>query len=79
LSQTCTRRSQTLTLQRKCQRFRSQRLFGWWASRPKVEVVRVDSSADSLDVLLFLHHFVLIVAVTGNKEADNQEQGEWVT
>jgi hypothetical protein len=38
----------------------------------------VDSIADALDVLLFLHYFVLVVILTGSKEADNQEQGEWV-
>jgi hypothetical protein len=49
------------------------------ASRPKVEIVLVDSVTYALDVLPFLHHFVFIVAVTGNKEANNQEQGEWIT
>jgi hypothetical protein len=38
----------------------------------------MDSIAHSLNVLLFLHHFVLIVVLTGSKEADDQEQGEWV-
>ena len=38
----------------------------------------MDSIADALDVLLFLNHFVLIVVLTGSKEADDQKQGEWI-
>ena len=52
---------------------------GWLARRLQIEIVLVDTLAHSFNILLLLHHFVLIVAVTGNKEADNQEQGEWVT
>jgi hypothetical protein len=39
----------------------------------------VDPVADSFNVLLFLHYFVLVVILTGSKEADDQKQGEWVT
>jgi len=65
--------------QQKCQRIRNQRLFGWWANRLKVEIVPVDAIADALHVVPFFHQFVFVVVLTGSKEADDQEQGEWVT
>jgi hypothetical protein len=66
------------TLQKRSRRIRSGITCGWLARRPQIEIVLVDTVADSLDVLLFLHNFVLVVVLTDNEKPSNQKQGEWI-
>ena len=60
------KRGQNLIPQQRSQRIRSQGLFGWLERWLKVEIVPMDAIADALVVVLFFHHFILIVILTGN-------------